>query len=193
MCRINDKKGALLGPVNALTGATILIAIILFATLLIILIFSASPQKADVTRDGSMNFRSMQSMKAYLETPVNVSVNGKETEMQMSDLIMLVNIDGSYKGALEKSTAGIFDKVYPQKYYVQFLKIAPNGVLNPIAIVWSSPGIVKEAVEIFSQPMSFVQRFTTPPTSKSRPMEDRTEVVLPGDILVRMSIDLKGE
>jgi len=195
MCRIHDKKGALLGPVNVLIGTTILIGILLIATFLIISIFAASPQKTDATKDGSMNFMSMQSMKAYLETRVNVSVNGKGIEMQMSDLIMLVNIDRSYKEALEKSTASIFDKVYPQRYYVQFLQLAPNGVLNPIGLVESSPGIVQEAMEIYSHPIdNFGQLFdNAPSSSRIRPLEDYTEVILPGNILVRMSIDLKGK
>lgn len=125
MYKLSNKKGALLGPINALIASTIVIAIILAIAFFFILV-ARSPvdivdQKVSIV---AFKQEASQSLIAYLHTPVLVSVDGRNQEMEMIDLIRLAKINSSYASVLKDKTLEIFDKVYPNEY-----GIIINGVV----------------------------------------------------------------
>ena len=186
MMTIKNKKGALIGPINSLIVTTIVVALILIVSFLLIS-FIGTPS-VDVTNFALAKSSADISMKAYLETPVKVPIDGKAVDMKMIELIRLADINLSYRQSLESNTAEILDKAYPQRYYLQVLHINSSTYLVPVAFVESSPGLANQAVKIYSHPIDSFSPLFTGESTTSSPLGSYSEIVLPGNILVRIFI-----
>jgi len=111
MITLENKKGALIGPINSLIVTTIVVALILIVAFLLIS-FIGTPS-ADVTYNSLAKSSAMTSMKAYLETPVKAPIDGKAADMRMIELIRLAHVNQSYMPLLQSETDAIFAKAFP--------------------------------------------------------------------------------
>lgn len=131
------------------TTMTYIVATILIALLLILLFVFSNFFKKDVGGEIeviSSKEESLVSLNAYLQTPVNVSVNEKEQIITMADLIRLADLDKSYKEILKEKTKEIFDPVY-EKYVIHAYPIEiVSAVGRPIFVEMFIPS--KKPIQI---------------------------------------------
>jgi len=119
----SSKKGYLIGTVNSLITASIVVVAVLIISYL--LVVSLGTSASEETEEASLQGQTIISLQAYLRTPVMVDINGEMQSMEMSDLIRLAKINANYVPILEKGTRDIFDTVYPGRY-----KIKTSGIFT---------------------------------------------------------------
>ena len=116
--KLNRKKGQLIGPSNVLLVITVLTLI--FSVVFFFLIRGIGhKQEVEVFEKESLKNQMTPSILAYLSTPVDVNINEKNQIMLMSDLIRIAESDPLYDSVLISKSREIFDKVYPNSYFVK--------------------------------------------------------------------------
>ena len=120
---MKDKRGVFLGTTQSLIVASlfVIILIIVFVVFMNIAIkkdFFGEMFGKDVEKV-LLKESSLDSLIAYLNTPVSVLVNGNIQRMTIAELIMVAKIDSSYLGKLESETKNVFDKIYADKYKLE--------------------------------------------------------------------------
>ncbi len=129
---LKNKKAQLLGTGTNLfiTTAVIILLILIFYLWINIL---GKPVTADLEKS-SIETQALTSLRAYLETPVNVNVNGRMQEMPIADLIRLAEKDSSHIQALDERTRDIFDAVYgPLNWKLQVFHSSGPAIVVPTA------------------------------------------------------------
>mgnify|MGYP001371796932 CR=1 FL=1 len=136
----HNKKGQLLGPNIALIAATIAVVIILIISFVLVRLI-ASPAD-DSQKAVLLQSQAITSLGAYLQTPINVSIDGKSQMMEMSNFIRLAKLNETYRGQLETITQEIFGKVYGENYGLEIpgvIKIYnKRPILNTAASTYSA-------------------------------------------------------
>ncbi|PIU75897.1 hypothetical protein COS75_01960 [Candidatus Pacearchaeota archaeon CG06_land_8_20_14_3_00_35_12] len=152
---LKNKKGAI-GKVFTYLFVTIFIGILLAAFFLIIapsLVFkNISPE----TISSLTKSEALVTLQGYLETPVQVAINGKNENLTMSNLIKLACIDSSYVPLLETETKKIFDSVY-ENYALYGFYV---DCTNKITVVSTAYSAKKESQLILYLPLSINQNAT---------------------------------
>ena len=109
-----ENKKAQIGETMTLGVATLIIIFLIIAFFLIsILIAGGTSKNID---SGSITMSSKEeaitSLLAYLQTPVNITIDEKEQNISMADLIRLASLNKSYKKILQEKSKDILDPIY---------------------------------------------------------------------------------
>jgi len=113
-----ENKKAQIGEAMTLGLATLIIILLIIAFFLISILIAGVTSKN--IESGSITMSSKEeaitSLLAYLQTPISISVDEKEQNMSIADLIRLwakdKNSQKLYKEKLKEETSNIFDAVY---------------------------------------------------------------------------------
>jgi len=146
-----SRRGQLIGKSIALIFVTVVIAVFLIAFYMLARGFTSPSQKSieDLAQSSSQNM-AISSLKAYLQTPVDISYNGKDIPVQMIDLIRITDMNNSYSPILQKTTHDIFDRAYGDKYGIDIRGKNILMVFPPNARTYSSCERIpfKDGVEV---------------------------------------------
>lgn len=116
---IRNKK-AEIGETMTLLVATFLLVFIFVIFILITTFITAGVSKQSQEQSLKMSAKesATASLFAYLQTPVDISVGGKQENMEIADLIRIAYSNEAYQEILKEKTKEILDPVYGKKYFV---------------------------------------------------------------------------
>lgn len=151
-----ENKKAQVGTTMTLGLATLIIIFLIIAFVIISTFIAGGISRGIKTESIAMSSKeeAITSLIAYLQTPVNISINEKEQEIIIADLIRLATVNRSYEKVLQEKSKEILDLVYKGKYALHALPLEIVSVIgrppfinmlipskNPINVIF---GLVKE-------------------------------------------------
>lgn len=113
-----ENKKAQIGPTMTLGLATLIIIFLIVAFVIVSIFIAGGISKGIKTESITMSSKeeAKTSLLAYLQTPVNISVDEKEQEVVIADLIRLATLNSDYEKILQEKSKEILDPVYRGRY-----------------------------------------------------------------------------
>ncbi len=125
-------KKAQIGETMTLGLATLVIIflIIIFFLISTFIGGGASKNIESESKAISVKEEAMTSLLAYLQTPANITINEKEQNISIADLIRLATVNRSYEKVLQEKSKEILDPVYKGKYALHALPLEIVSVVG---------------------------------------------------------------
>lgn len=127
-----ENKKAQVGTTMTLGLATLIIIFLIIAFVIISTFIAGGISRGIKTESITMSSKeeALTSLFAYLQTPVSISIDEKEQEIIIADLIRLATVNRSYEKVLQEKSKEILDPVYKGKYALHALPLEIVSVIG---------------------------------------------------------------
>ena len=127
-----ENKKAQVGTTMTLGLATLIIIFLIIVFVLLSTLIARGISKGIKTESITMSGKeeSLTSLFAYLQTPVSISIDEKEQNISMADLIRLASLNRSYEKILQEKSKEILDPLYKGKYALHALPLEIVSVIG---------------------------------------------------------------